>query len=156
MAHSVMNRRNTSVTVKDGAGTPLSRTVGPGPGDFKIGGIEAGNYAALKVLNRGAYYEAVPGDDNEIKVSGSIYVDGDQTGSSVIDAMLKSGDWASATTTDPGGQVWMFTLIITESYAGVTNVYTCSYCRGSASWSEDAGGNKLDFDITCYGGVART
>ena len=156
MAHGVQNRRNTSVTIKDGAGTPLSRSVGPGPGDFKITTVEHGNYGAIKVLNRGQYYEMVPGDDNEVKISGSIYVDGDQTGASVIDAILKSGDWSSATTTDPGGQVWAFTLVITESYAGVTNIYTCAYCRGIASWSEDAGGNKLDFDVTCYGGVTRT
>lgn len=155
MPHGVNNRRNTSVTIKDGAGTPLSRTVGPGPGDFKFSTLENGNYAAVKVLNRGVYYEMVPGDDNEIKVSGSIYVDGDQTGASVIDAFLKTGDWASATTTDPGGQVWAFTLVITESYAGNTNIYTLAYCRGIVSWSE-AEANKLDFDVTCYGGCTRT
>ena len=33
-AHGVFTRRYTSVSIKDGAGTPLSRTVGPGPGDF--------------------------------------------------------------------------------------------------------------------------
>lgn len=156
MAHGVVTRRYTSVTVKDGAGSPLSRTVGPGPGDFKFSTVENGNYAANKVLDRGQFYELVPGDDNEIKISGSIYVDGDQTGSSVVDAILKSGDWASATTTDPGGVVWAFTLVITETYNGVTNVYTCAKCRGIVSWSEVDAGNKLDFDITCYGGVVRT
>jgi hypothetical protein len=150
-----MNRRNTSLTIKDGAGTPLSRTVGPGPGDFKASTIENGNYAAVKVLDRSQFYELVPGDDNEIKISGSIYVDGDQTGTSVMDAILKSGDWASATTTDPGGVVWAFTFVITESYGGVTNIYTFAKCRGIASWSE-AEANKLDFDITCYGGVVRS
>jgi hypothetical protein len=155
MAHGVQNRRNTSVTIKDGAGTPLTRTVGPGPGDFKIGDMENGGYAAVKVLDRGQYYEAVPGDDNEIPISGSNYVDGDQTGASVIDAFLKSGDWASATTTDPGGVVWEFTLVITESYAGVTNIYTCAKCRGKASWSE-AEVNKIDYSVVCYGGVVRS
>lgn len=156
MAHGVFTRRYTSVTIKDGAGSPLSRTVGPGPGDFKASTVENGNYAAVKVLDRGQFYELVPGDDNEIKISGSIYVDGDQTGASVIDAVLKSGDWASATTTDPGGVVWAFTLVVTESYNSVTNVYTFAKCRGVASWSENAEGNKIDFDITCFGGVTRT
>jgi hypothetical protein len=156
MAHGVFTRRFTSVTIKDGAGSPLSRAVGPGPGDFKFSTVENGNYAAIKVLDRGQFYELVPGDDNEIKISGSIYVDGDQTGSSVADAFLKSGDWAAATTTDPGGVVWAFTLVLTESYNSVTNIYTCAKCRGIASWSETDSGNKLDFDITCYGGVTRT
>ena len=152
----IQNRRNTSVTVKDGAGVPLSRTVGPGPGDFKASNLQQGNYEAMKVLDRGQFSEMVPGDDAEIKISGSIYVSGDQTGSSVVDAILKTGDWSSATTTDPGGQVWAFTLVITESYAGVTNIYTFSKCRGTASWSEDANGNKLDFDVTCLGGCVRS
>jgi hypothetical protein len=156
MAHGVTTRRYTSVILKDGAGSPLSRTAGPGPGDFKFSTVENGNYAAIKVLDRGQFYELVPGDDNEIKISGSIYVDGDQTGSSVMDAVLKTGDWVAATTTDPGGVVWAFTLVITESYNGVTNIYTCSKCRGIASWAEADSGNKLDFDITCYGGVVRT
>jgi hypothetical protein len=151
----VMNRRNTSVTIKDGAGSPLSRTVGPGPGDWKAGSLEHGNYKALPVLDRGAFYELTPGDDNEIQVSGSIFVDGDQTGTSVIDAFLKTGDWASATTTDPGGTTWAFTMVIIENYGGVTNTYTFSKCRGTASWSE-ADQNKLDFAVTCYGGCART
>jgi hypothetical protein len=152
----VMDRRYTSVTVKDGAGTPLSRTVGPGPGDFKASAVQHGGYEALKVLDRGQFYELIPGDDIEITVSGSIYVSGDQTGTSVIDAILKSGDWASATTTDPGGVVWAFTLVITESYNGTTNVYTFAKCRGTAAWSEDVNGNKIDISVTCYGGLTRT
>ena len=156
MAHGIFTRRYVTVTIKDGAGTPLTRTVGPGPGDFKFGPVANGNYEAPKVLDRGQFYELVPGDDLQQDVSGSIYVDGDQTGASVIDAVLKTGDWASATTTDPGGVVWAFTLVITETYNGVTNVYTCSKCRGTVSWSEAVDGNKLDFAITCYGGVARS
>lgn len=156
MPNGVFTRRYVTVTIKDGAGTPLTRTIGPGPGDFKFGQIANGNYEAPKVLDRGQFLELVPGDDLQQDVSGSIYVTGDQTGSSVVDAVLKSGDWASATTTDPGGVVWAFTLVITEVYGGVTNTYTLSKCRGTASWSEAVDGNKLDFSITCYGGVARS
>jgi len=156
MAHGVIGRRYTSITIKDGTGTPLTRAVGPGPGDFKFSTLENGNYAAIKILDRGQFYELIPGDDNEIKMSGTIYVDGDQTGSSVIDAFLKTGDWASATTTDPGGVVWAFTMIAVESYAGATNTYTLAKCRGIASWEESDAGNKLSFDITCYGGCTRT
>ena len=155
-AHGVFTRRYTSVTIKDGAGTPLSRAVGPGSGDFTFSTVENGNYAAIKTLDRGQFYELVPGDDNEIKISGSIFVDNDQTGASVIDAFLKTGDWASATTTDPGGVVWAFTLVIVESYNGVTNTYTCAKCRGIVSWGEAQDGNKLTFDVTCYGGVTRS
>ena len=56
-AHGVFTRRYTSVTIKDGAGTPLSRAVGPGPGDFTFSTVENGNYAAIKVLDRGQFYE---------------------------------------------------------------------------------------------------
>ena len=152
----VFTRRYVTVTVKDGAGTPLTRTVGPGPGDFTIDGLEAGNYEAVKVLDRGQFYELVAGDDKEVTLGGSIYVDGDQTGASVIDAILKSGDWASATTTDPGGVVWAFTLVITESRAGVTNTYTCNKCRAVAGWAEAVDGNKIPLTFTCYGGVTRS
>jgi len=156
MAHGVATRRYTSVTIKDGAGSPLSRTVGPGPGDFTWSTVENGNYAAVRVMSRGQFYELVPGDDNEITISGSIWVDGDQTGASVVDAFLKSGDWAAATTTDPGGVVWAFTLVITESYGGVTNTYTFAVCRGIASWKESVDGNSLSFDVTCHSGLTRT
>lgn len=94
----VRTRRHVSLKFVDATGTPLEKAIGPGPGDFSFDGLEEANKEALPIYDRGGFAELVYGDDKQISWSCTIYVDGDQTGSSVIDTVLKSGSWASAVT----------------------------------------------------------
>lgn len=153
---AVQTRKHVSLQFKDAAGSPLTRTVGPGPGDFTFDGLEENNTEAVAVMDRGSFLELVEGDDKQISFSVTIYVDGDQTGSSVIDAVLKTGDWASATTQDPGGVVHTADLLVTVTRGAVTNTYLLNNCRTVAKFTEGKEGNTWSFSGTCYEGVTRT
>jgi hypothetical protein len=149
----IKTRKHVSLQFKDAAGSPLTRTIGPGPGDFTFDGLEEANVEALPVYNRGTFYELVAGDDKQIAWSATIYDDGDQTGTSVLDAALKTGDWASATTQDPGGVVFTQDVIVTVTRGAVTNTYTLNNCRTVAKYTETKEGNTWSFSGTCYQGV---
>ncbi len=153
---AVFTRKHVSVKFVDGTGTPLEKTIGPGPGDFTFDGIEEGGTEAVPVYSRGDFLELVYGDEKQITGSGTIYVDGDQTGSSVIDAALKTGGtWASGVTKDPGGVVWTTDIVVTETRGATTNTYTFSNCRTVVKWTEGKEGNTLSFSFTCYNGFTR-
>ena len=149
----VTTRKHVSLQLKDATGTPLTRTIGPGPGDFTFDGLEAANVEALPVYNRGTFYELVAGDDKQISCSVTIYSDGDQTGASVLDAVLQTGDWASATTQDPGGVVFTADWLVTVTRGAVTNTYTLNNVRTIAKFTEAKEGNTWAFTGTCYQGV---
>jgi len=148
--------RHMTVTVKDGTGTPITATLGPGPGNLQFGSLEEAGTAAVKILNRGDFQELVYGEDNEVSFSIEVGMVGDQTGESVTDALLKTGNFASAVTKDPGGLVYTLDMLVSGTRDGVTNTYTLSNCRFKADWSESLEGNKINITGVCYSGVSRT
>jgi hypothetical protein len=152
----VMSRRNVTVTVQDGTGTPITATLTPGPGDLKWSGLEAAGAEAIGVYNRGAFLQQIKGDDKQITGSITIYEYGDQTGTSVLDAVRKTGNFASGVTVDPGGQVWALDMIAAVTDGSVTNTYTFSTCRFTADYQESKDGNTWTLSFTCYEGVAVT
>lgn len=148
--------RHVSVTVKDGTGSPITATLGPGPGDGQIGDLEESDTTTSKILNRGDYLESVYGDDAEIPFSITCHQVGDQTGESIMDAIRKTGNFASGVTVDPGGVVWALDVTVTMTRGAVTNTYVLNTCRLKASWGEGIDGNKLSISGTCYEGVTMT
>jgi hypothetical protein len=155
-AVGVFTHRHVTVTFKDGAGTPLTRTLGPGPGNVKFDNIAEGNKDVTLIRDRGANLEYVYGDDKEMSGSIDVYEVGDETGSSILDAILKTGDFASATTTDAGGVVWTGTMVVVGTRNGVTNTYTLSKVRIEASYAEAADGNLFSLSYRSAGGLAAT
>lgn len=154
---AVQTRKHVSLQFKDATGTPLAKTIGPGPGDFTFDGLEEANQEALPVLDRGTFLELVYGDTKQISYSVTIYVDGDQTGTSVLDTVLKTGtDWATATTQDPGGVVFTADLLVTVARGAVTNTYLLNNCRTTAKFTEGKEGNTWSFSGVCYEGITRT
>ena len=153
---AVQTRKHVAISFKDATGTPLEKTVGPGPGDFTFDGLEEANTEALPLYDRGTFLELVAGDDKQITWSVTIYVDGDQTGSSVLDAVLKTGPWASAVTQDPGAVVFTSDVLVTVTRGAVSNVYTLNNCRTTAKFTEAKEGNTWAFSGTCYQGITRT
>ena len=153
---SVLNSRHTTVTLKDGTGTPITVTVGPGPGDMTISGFMEGDTTITKILNRGDYQESVYADDNEVPFTITIYHNGDLTGSSVLDAILKTGSFSAGVTVDPGGVVWALDVLVTMTRGAVTNTYTLNTCRLTTDWSEAISGNTFKISGTCYEGVTIT
>ena len=145
--------QHMTVSVKDGTGTPLTAILGPGPGDMTFGSLEEGNKAATKVLNRGSFQELVYGEDNEVPFSITCHMVGDQTGESVTDALLKTGNFASAVTMDPGGLVYTLDILVSGTRGAVTNTYTLNNCRTVAKFTESKEGNTWSFSGTCYQGI---
>lgn len=152
----VYNRRHVSIQVKDGTGTPITANLTPGEGDFKVSGLEQGDKEALPIYNRGAFLEMVTGDDKQVTGSVSVYHYGDLTGTSVLDAIRKTGNFASGVTVDPGGVVWALDMVVTITDGTVTNTYTFSTCRFTTDWQEGKEANMFSISFTCYEGVAIT
>lgn len=148
--------RHVSAQFKDGTGTPITATAGPGPGDIKIGGLEEGDVAATKILNRGDFQELVLGEDKEVPFSITIHHVGDLTGESVLDAIRKTGNFSSGVTVDPGGVVWALDIVVTMTRGAVTNTFTLNTCRLMTDWSEAITGNTFSVSGTCYEGVTIT
>jgi hypothetical protein len=153
---AVFTSRHTTVVLKDGTGTPITATVGPGPGDLTISGFQEGFSEATPILNRGDFQELVLGADTPVEFSITIWHDGDLTGTSVLDAIQKSGNFASGVTVDPGGVVWALDCLVTMTRGGVTNTYLLNTCRLKADWKEGLDGNQFTISGTCYEGVTIT
>lgn len=152
----VITSRHTSLTLKDVTPTtPISRTLGPGPGTWSFGDLEEGNKESIPIYSHGIYVEDVYGQDKEVTVSGEIHMLGDQTGESITDAILKSGDFAAGIT-DNAGEVWTLICTITIVRSSTTNTFVFNKCRVSGSVSIDPGGSKVSVTIKCRGGYTRT
>lgn len=152
----VYTSRHTTVVLSDDTGTPITVTAGPGPGDLSITGLSEADTAATKILDRGSYQELVYGDDNEVSFSLSIYHDGDLTGTSVLDAIRKTGNFSAGVTVDPGGLVWALDVTVTMTRNAVTNTYVLNTCRLTTDWSEAISGNTFKISGICYEGVTIT
>jgi hypothetical protein len=146
--------KQTTVTIGDTNNTTYSMTVGPGPGDLTVEPFEEDNAEALPTWDRGVFDGFVEGKDNEQTFSITVELEAQTLTSAgsdrILDAVRKTGLWASATTTDPAGTMWAFKLVVTMSKGATTATITLPCCRGRASFSEDAAGQKLTISGTNY------
>lgn len=144
--------KHITVTFADGTGTPITATFGPGPGDVKVSGIEQGGVEAVAVMNRGTFLELVEGDQKQMAFSISVYHAQDLTAAaSPTAAILKTNDFASGVTKDPGGVVWTGNVIVTATRSTVTNVLTLINCRCMFDYTEGKEGNTISISGTAYG-----
>lgn len=153
----VATRRHLSMVLKDLTATPITVTVGPGPGDLKMSDFEHGNTESVPIYDRGTFMEQVKGDDKQPSFSATVYHAGDLTLASAVHAALnKTNDFASGVTVDPGGDVWALTLVVTITRGAVTNTYTLTNCRLAWDYSEAKDANTIAIKGTCYGGYTVT
>jgi len=148
--------KHGSVSGQDGAGTPVSKTLTPGSGNFTHGELQAGCVDTTPLYNRGTYVESTEGQQQAIDFSIELWQDGKVTGAagataSPGDLIMKKGDLVAGTTTDPGGQVWAVTIILVMTRAGVTSTCTLTNCRCKFSFGEDAAANKLSISGSALG-----
>ena len=118
---SRFTRRHVTVTFEDNVGTTL--TVGPGPGDFTVSGLEEGNREALETRDRHAHDGWVYGDD--VTQEWSITVE--QVNQSLTSAAAaRIYDWivnktragAALTSVDP--TVWAFKVRVSFNDGAAT------------------------------------
>lgn len=149
---AVRTRKMVAVTFKDGTGSPISATIGPGPGDVKISGLEQGGVEAVAIYNRGTFLELVEGDQKQITFSITIYHNQDLTATgSPVAALLKTNDFTSGVTKDPGGAVWTGNLEVVVTRSAVTDTFTLINTRCSFDYSEGKEGNTITINGTAYG-----
>jgi|APGre2960657404_1045060.scaffolds.fasta_scaffold03080_3 hypothetical protein len=149
---AVRTRKHVAVTIADATGTPITATLGPGPGDVKLTGMEQGGVEGIGVYNRGTFLEMVEGDQKQLSFSISIYHNQDLTAAaSPVAGILKTNDFASGVTKDPGGVVWGVNVIAVVTRSAVTDTFTFINCRISFDYSEGKEGNMITITGTCYG-----
>jgi len=149
---AVRTRKMVAVTFKDGTGSPISATLGPGPGDVKISGMEQGGVEAVAIYNRGTFLELVEGDQKQIAFSITIYHNQDLTAaSSPVAALLKTNDFSSGVTKDPGGVVWTGNLEVVVTRSAVTDTFTLINARCMFDYTEGKEGNTISISGTAYG-----
>jgi hypothetical protein len=153
---AIATLKHGSVVGKDATGTPIQVNLSPGPGNFQIQGLEAGDVEAIPVYNRGTFLELVEGQDKAYPFSIELMQDGkltDAVTGKPLDLVLKQGTLSSGVTADPGGLVWTVDIVLTITRSAVTSTITLAGCRCTIDFSEDAGGNKLALSGTCYEGA---
>lgn len=146
--------KQTSVVLGDSANTTYSMTVGPGPGDLTIDPFEEDNAEATPTINRGVFDGFVEGPDLQqsfsitVELPAQVLTHASQD--RILDAVRKTGLWASATTKDPAGTMWAFQLIVTMTKGGTSTTITLPCCRGRVAFAEDAAGHKVTISGTNY------
>lgn len=146
------NSKNTTVTILDGAS--LSIVAGPGEGNLSIGNISADNSEKIAAMNRGVFDGLVEGNDLTQDWSITLQVKNEALTSAVagrvLDAIRRTGTWASATTKDPSGQNWAFSLLVTMADGSTTSTITLPCCVGTAQFAESIDGHTLSLSGTNY------
>lgn len=148
--------KHGSVSGQDGAGSPVSKTLTPGAGNFTHGELQAGCVESTPLYNRGTYVESTEGQQQAIDFSIELWQDGKVTGAagataSPADLVMKKGDLVAGTSTDPGLLVWHATIILVMTRSGVTSTCTLTNCRLKFSFGEDAAANKISISGTAFG-----
>jgi hypothetical protein len=151
---AVYTLKHATLTGKDGAGSPISMTLSPGPVDFNIDAMEAGCVEAIPVYNGGTFLEMVEGPQVPANWSLTLLQDGkilDASTGKPVDLAMKTGYFASGTTTDPGSVVWMVDVVLVLTRAGVSSTLTLKNNRLKAGFSTAGDGNKIALTGTAYG-----
>lgn len=155
---SRFNSRRTVVRFEDLAG--LGMTVGPGPGDFSHGALNAENTEKVRVLDRGAYDGHVETDDLEQEWSLTVQLRNEAqthaTNARLQDFLRRTGIFAAAQTVNPNPDIWAFKVIVTMTTGGVTATRTLPNCLGMHAFSEAMEGHALAISGTNNGAIVVT
>ena len=154
MAAAVYNARHGALMFSDATGAPITVAFLPTEGDFSVSGLEQGGLATDIVRNRGDVYERVTTDEKLYSGSITLAVDGDLTDATVkrvVDAVMKTGAFASGTTDERGGQTWTGSLAWTMTRNSVVNTVTLPECRLSVDLSEGFPATTMTINYECPG-----
>jgi hypothetical protein len=149
--------RDVTLTIYDGAASPKSASFGNGSGLFDIPGLDAGNFEVVEVKNRQQHLALLKGESKTYEFSTEITVAdvADLTNASahrILDAIRKTGDWASATSVETiGCGVWAVKVVISMSNTcGASATITLPKCRLTGDLSMTEEGLRLTVNGTCY------
>jgi hypothetical protein len=155
----IVNRKHGRVEFFDQGNSIGAVTFGPGEGNFTLNDMQGGQTEAVAIMDRGSCLELVEGNQTFPTVAITLHVQAGATSTTartVLDAILKTGTYANATTADPGGVVWTGNLRFVTDRAGVIDTYTCNNVRIIASLAEGENMNTYSISGTVYGGYTRS
>lgn len=149
-------RRELTIYIEDGAAK--SETVGPGEATWTFSGIAEGDRGVIEVKNRGFHTGLLQGDQEPIEFSltaGVGTADGltDASAHRILDAIRKTGSWASATSKESiGCGVWAFQMrFVLSNSCGKSATITFAKVRATADLSMTDNGMELVINCTAYG-----
>lgn len=152
------NSRNTTIRFEDFAGTGL--TVGPGPGDFSHGAMNAENTAKLRVLDRGQYDCHIEGEDLEQEWSITTQLrdeaQTDAVAERLQDFLNRTGSFAGLQSVNANADIWAFRVIVTMTKGGVTATRTLPNCLADHAFAEAMEGHTLSISGVNNGPIAVT
>lgn len=137
--------RDGVLTIKDGAGTPLSYAIAYTDGDFSLSGLVEDQTTVQSFRNRGRTYAVRKVEDQDLEFSFTAHAHailGDGTIAGFFDVIAKKGVWAAATSTLPAaaGDAFCVSLTFTaeRSNLGATSdaSVVLKYCRISGDFQE--------------------
>ena len=140
-------------TFTTGAATK-SVNLAPGPGNFSISEVQAGNVDYTDVYNRGTFLERVEGSEVPVEFSITIMHDGALTAAGstkVWDAILGTGNYSGETTDDPGAIVWSGIVKLTSTRLSAVDTHTFVNARLKGGYSENAAGNEITISGSAVG-----
>jgi hypothetical protein len=156
----VATRRDGTITITDGAGSPSSYAV-----SFEVGDFSAAEPKADRVVirDRGAIVGLRKGDDPVITFSFSVHMRSltDSTADNLMDRLYNRGFHGGSPLTATGGdgfEQFLQTVAfeVDTSAVGSGKTYTATYAKclmEVSSLSESADGNTIEVSGECYGGV---
>lgn len=145
-------RKMVAVTFQTAAATK-SVTLGPTEGNLSISGLEAGDVAAVQVMNRGQHYALVEGNDKAVTFTITVIHDTTLTNaaSRVMDAIRGTGNYSGETSADAAAVVWTGNVLAVVTRGAEVDTITLKNCRLVCDYAEAEGGNTLTINGTAYG-----
>ena len=147
--------RHGTVTIKDGAGSPISFQLPAGEGGISMSNIVEGNAEAVALYSRSAFEGMIKGQDSTQE--GSITVrlpstSGLTSGATdrLLDVVRKAGTFAAATTKDPFGVMWAVQIEIDFDDGTNTGQIVLPCARITASVEEAQEGDTVEISYTNY------
>lgn len=150
--------RDGVLTIKDGAGTPLSYAIPYTDGDFSLNGIVEDQVEVQVFQNRGQNYAFRKVSDQNLEFSFTAHAHailGDGTLAGLYDVLAKKGVWASATSTLPAASGDAFCVSLTfaaerSNFGATTDAsVVLKYCRLAGDFQEGVP-STFSFSGTAY------
>lgn len=148
-----------TITLLDGAGTPVSLAMGYSQGDWKVDGLTKEQREVLPFYSRGQLKGLRLGDPVHPTITGTAMVTGltHATDSTPLDFLRQAGAYTGNVTQDGDGEVLTVGVKITIERSshgmGSDETITCTNVHMTIGWAEGRP-TTLSFNGTIYGSVA--
>ena len=138
--------KDGTITISDGAGTPLSFEVTYEDGDFQIAGLAAGDWEVETFYDRGIPYSVrnIKRKSYEFTFTCHAVALSNASSGVILDVVRKAGTWASATAVNTAGDAHLVKVVFrgerTDLGATADSLLNLFECHLQADFSEGVPG----------------